>query len=314
MYKTKVSIVMPSYNKGKFIEKAIESVVSQSFKDWELIIVDDASTDNSVELIRQKMNKDNRIVLWQNNKNMGIAATRNRAIGLAKGKYIALLDADDISPSERLEKEVNFLEKHEDIDVVFGGFLEIDENDNIKQTYFTPLKNPQYIKANLMVCNVIPNGTGMYRKNFVQQFNLEYKDGYLGMEDYLFWIECSLHGRISSIPEVCLYWRNTTENGTNTYLKNEKYKSKREEKYAEILNYALEGNGFCLTERERQVYCKVLAEGKYKIETLDCIEDFFEIIKKICYQAEEKDNVEEIRKVMKRQFGRSLENAYIWDN
>lgn len=308
----KVSVIMPSYNKEKFISKAIDSILKQGFHDFELIIIDDVSTDNSVDIIRAY--RDDRIRFYRNERNIGIAFNRNRGLDIAKGIYIALLDADDISPLWRLEKEVDFLDSHPEMDVVFGGFSEIDENDILKENYFSPLINPKFIKARLMVQDVVPNGSCMYRKSFVDKHNIRYRDGYLGMDDYLFWVECSLHGNITSIPDKLLYWRNIKENNTTLYQHSEKYRDKRIQKHAEIQKYALIGNGFALSDDELQLYSKILGENLYKIETQTELSQFYQLIKKLCAQAEKMDNVKEICKMYKKQFGQSLVNSYIWDN
>ena len=216
---------MPSYNKEAYIAKAIESVINQTYTDWELIVIDDASMDNSVEII--KSFTDNRIVFRQNKTNIGMAANRNRALDIARGEYIALLDADDITTEFRLQKEVEYLDSHPDIDVVFGSFQEIDENDVIKESYFMPLKNPAFIRAKLMVLDPIPNGSCMYRRSFVDKHNIRYRDNLLGMDDYMFWVECSLHGKITGLSDLFLYWRNTENNGTNTYKYAKEYRKDR---------------------------------------------------------------------------------------
>ncbi len=102
-----VSIVMPSYNTGQYIGDSIESILSQTHKNWELIIVDDCSTDNSMEVIRSY--NDPRIVLLQNKKNSGAAISRNYALREAKGKWIAFLDSDDTWVPEKLEKQIKFM-------------------------------------------------------------------------------------------------------------------------------------------------------------------------------------------------------------
>lgn len=311
MNNPKVSVIMPSYNKEKYIGASIDSVLNQTFQDFELIIIDDVSKDHSVDIIQ--MYQDERIRFYQNTENVGIAQNRNRAIDLAKGEYIALLDADDISTNFRLEKEVEYLDHHPDIAVVFGEFLEIDEEDNIKETYFVPMKNPAYIKARLMVQDIIPNGSSMYRKDFVNKHNIRYRDGYLGMDDYLFWVECSLYGNITGLSELFLYWRNTKNNGTNTYKYSDEYKVNRYKKYSEILKFALQQNGFILTQDEENLYCKILSEYSYKITTESELKEFLRIIKKICMQSEDMANSMEIKQLFRKQFGISLQNSYIWD-
>ena len=105
MEKELVSIIMPSYNTGKFIEETINSVINQTYNNWELIIVDDCSNDNTDEIV--KSIKDSRIVYLKNEKNSGAAVSRNKALKEAKGRWIAFLDSDDLWKREKLEKQIN---------------------------------------------------------------------------------------------------------------------------------------------------------------------------------------------------------------
>ena len=105
-----VSIIMPAYNCERFIAEAIRSVLAQTYTDWELIIVDDCSTDNTAQIVASF--DDTRIVYQRNEKNVGAALTRNRALQIAKGHYIAFLDADDLWAPEKLEHQIAFMEKN----------------------------------------------------------------------------------------------------------------------------------------------------------------------------------------------------------
>ncbi len=106
-----VSIVMPSYNSEKYISESIESVINQTYKNWELLIVDDCSTDKSVLIIKKIMKCDARIKLIENNKNKGAAHTRNNGIRSSKGRYICFLDSDDLWNKDKLTKQVNFMKR-----------------------------------------------------------------------------------------------------------------------------------------------------------------------------------------------------------
>lgn len=108
----KVSIIMPNYNCGKFLEETVNSVVNQTYQNWELLIVDDCSTDNSVEVIRNICEHDDRIKLFVNEENSGAAASRNLAMREATGKWIAFLDSDDLWLPEKLEKQLAFMEEN----------------------------------------------------------------------------------------------------------------------------------------------------------------------------------------------------------
>lgn len=106
-----VSIVMPAYNSGKFIGKAIDSVIAQTYRNWELIVVDDASTDNTAGVVDKYTKKDSRIKYHRLDKNSGAAVARNTAVKLARGKYMAFIDSDDIWFPEKLTKQISFMDE-----------------------------------------------------------------------------------------------------------------------------------------------------------------------------------------------------------
>lgn len=303
----KVSVIMPSYNKAEYIGEAINSILNQTWEDFELIVIDDCSTDRSADVV--KGIKDFRIKFLQNSENIGIAANRNKGLELAQGEYIALLDADDISPDYRLKDEVEYLDQHPGIAAVYGGCQEIGSNGEFKGLYVSTLHNPDFIRARLLIRDIIPNGSCMYRKSFVIDHNIAYEDGYYGMDDYLFWVRCSVKGKIVGIPETLLYWRNFEDNTTNRLLDNQR----RKEKYNEIHRIALELNGFVLRDSELELYNKVLSEQPYVIPNEAELQSFFSIVNKLISQAKEKSGGREWELMFKRQFGLSLEKSYVWE-
>ena len=121
----KVSIVMPSYNTGRFISETIESILAQSYSDWELIIVDDCSKDNTDDVVTQYL-VDARIRYIKNETNSGAAVSRNRALREAKGKWIAFLDSDDLWEPDKLEKQIAFMENN-GYHFSYTNYVEIDE-------------------------------------------------------------------------------------------------------------------------------------------------------------------------------------------
>ena len=122
-----VSIIMPSYNTGKFIQETINSVKNQTYNNWELIIVDDGSTDNTDEVVRAI--KDDRIKYIKNKVNKGAAISRNIALREAKGRWIAFLDSDDLWKEDKLEKQIKFMEDN-NYYFSYTNYIEIDENSN----------------------------------------------------------------------------------------------------------------------------------------------------------------------------------------
>ena len=142
-----VSIVVPVYNAQNYLHETIESVLLQTYEKFELIIVNDGSTDNSEKIVRQFQKKDKRIIL-RNFKNSGIASALNNGIQIAKGKYIARLDADDISLPHRIKKQVEFMEANPSVDVC-GSWVEIfgEFNDNFICKFPT---NDKQLKTKLL--------------------------------------------------------------------------------------------------------------------------------------------------------------------
>lgn len=126
----KISVIMPVYNTKKYLSEAIESILSQTFTDFEFIIIDDCSTDWSYEILQEYEKKDNRIKLFRNEENMWVVKTRNKLLKniSQNSKYIAILDADDISEKNRLELCFDFLEKNPDFWVVSWNNFIINEN------------------------------------------------------------------------------------------------------------------------------------------------------------------------------------------
>ena len=120
-----VSIIMPSYNTAQYISQSIQSVLAQTYLNWELIIVDDCSTDNTENVVSVFLN-DNRIKFLKNERNSGAAVSRNRALREARGKWIAFLDSDDLWEPEKLKKQIAFMENHE-YHFSYTNYIEIDE-------------------------------------------------------------------------------------------------------------------------------------------------------------------------------------------
>ena len=140
-----VSIIMPSYNTAKFIEQTIKSVLAQTYTNWELIIVDDCSTDNTDKVVSSFLS-DNRIRYYKNKVNSGAAVSRNRALREANGKWIAFLDSDDLWLPEKLEKQINFMKKN-DYHFSYTNYVEIDEKNNPNGRLVT---GPKHITKNGM--------------------------------------------------------------------------------------------------------------------------------------------------------------------
>ena len=164
-----ISVIMAVYNGEKFLEEAIGSILKQTFLNFEFIIIDDGSEDTSLKIIKNF--KDKRISILENNKNIGLSASLNKGIKLSKGKYIARMDADDISLPERLEKQYNFMERNPNIGIVGTGYDLINESGERMGTYIYP-DNPVTIHWKLLTGPVFPHPTVMLRKKVLIENNL----------------------------------------------------------------------------------------------------------------------------------------------
>ena len=143
MDKEKVSIIVPMYNAEKFIGKTIESVLSQTYENWEMLIMNDVSTDNSLAVVNEFAKKDDRIMIVNTEKNMGVVKGRNHLIDLAIGKFIAFLDADDYWHSQKLEKQIQFM-KEKNAGISCTEYTRVKENgEKINEVVITGL-NAEY--------------------------------------------------------------------------------------------------------------------------------------------------------------------------
>jgi glycosyltransferase involved in cell wall biosynthesis len=158
-----VSIITPSFNSEKFISETILSVQRQSYTNWEMIIVDDFSTDKTVEIIRKFTSKDNRIKLFELDKNSGTGIARGCALNKAAGKYIAFLDADDLWKSEKLKIQIDFLKTNHQF-FTFSFYDCMDENGKSLYKTITAPKNLTY--SQLLFCNFVGNLTGIYDASY----------------------------------------------------------------------------------------------------------------------------------------------------
>ena len=214
-----VSIILPAYNCEKFIGKAIESVLLQSFPDFELIIINDGSTDKTEMIILGYA--DPRIVYLKNPENKGLIFTLNRGIALAHGKYIARMDADDICQPERFEKQKNFLDQHINI-AVLATTIDFINEAGIKTGVWESDRQtitPQQIKRKIIFENCIAHPTVMMRAELIK--DLKYSRNQKNIEDYDLWLRVLNRGLIiAKLDEPLLLYRLHEDSVTSQHLKN----------------------------------------------------------------------------------------------
>ncbi len=201
-----ISVVMPCYNRQEYVADAIESILNQTYTNFEFIIIDDCSTDNTYEIIKKYAEIDKRIVFLQNEENKGIVYTLNRGFGLARGKYIARMDDDDISLPQRFEKQVKYMEEHKDI-IVLGSLIETFPHRD-----WSWIHNGSSGLINLLLCffNPLAHSALMIRTDFLKEHNIRYREEYKYAEEYKLYHDIlELGGKIINFDEVLLYVRRT---------------------------------------------------------------------------------------------------------
>ena len=213
-----VSVLMPVYNAEEYIEKSIESILNQTYKNFEFIIVDDFSSDNSVKIIC--LFSDSRIRLITKNNNSGIAKTLNIGLENAKGKYIIRMDADDICHHNRIHKQVEFLENNEDYILCGSNYKTIDENIIVKLP-----QNNESIKLGLLSNCCIAHPTVAIRFNVLKQYNIHYDSIMEPAEDYDLWVSLASKGKYYNLQEELLYYRVHEEQISNKRKKEQDQKS-----------------------------------------------------------------------------------------
>lgn len=210
----KISVLMPVYNtQEKHLKEAIESVLTQTFSDFEFIILNDCSTDNNVEKIVQ-FYTDKRIKYFKNEHNLGISNSRNRLLDLSNGEYIAVMDHDDISLAERFTKQVNFLDNNPQVGVVSCWTKYISKQKTLK----LPITNSEIQEHLLFNCGVTHSAT-MLRKSILIENNIKYENEFTPAEDYALY--CRLIGKTEfyNIPEVLFIYRDHLDNTTHKQSK-----------------------------------------------------------------------------------------------
>jgi len=207
----KVSVILPVYNGEKFIAEAIQSVLDQTFRDFELIIIDDGSTDNTAALIKNFF--DSRIIYIHQNKRPGLVKLLNIGLSIAKGKYIARIDADDVwIDHDKLKKQVDFLNKNEKCSIVGTGAIVVDETGKENYRFLNPVSDGE-IRNKILLRNCFVHSSVMMRKSAVDLVG-GYQEGSYS-EDYHLWLKIGLIAGFANLPEYAVKYR-VTSSGLST--------------------------------------------------------------------------------------------------
>lgn len=204
----KITVVMPVYNGEKYLDTAIKSILNQKFTNFEFVIVDDASTDNSVEIINSY--QDQRIKLIKNNVNLGIPTTRNKCLQESSGEYVAVLDCDDYAYPSRLAEQLEFMENNPDFGMV-GSWVElIDENDDLTGEVWNEDEPSQKIPCRLLFHNYFAHSAVLLRRSALDTVKINgevYRKDYPNAQDYDLWVRISKKFKVWNIPKVLIKYR-----------------------------------------------------------------------------------------------------------
>lgn len=200
-----VSIIIPTCNRAKYIKRAVESVLSQTYQNIETIIIDDGSTDETPKIISEFSKKDPRIVILTNRINLGFVKTLNKGISKARGKYIARLDDDDFwQDPEKLKKQVEFLEKHKDYVLVGGGLIKINKEGKEIVRYLFPEKDRE-IRKSILIDNLFAHSTVLFRKDAWEKVE-GYDEQFGFFADRDLWLKLGKLGKFYNFQEHFTYY------------------------------------------------------------------------------------------------------------
>jgi glycosyltransferase involved in cell wall biosynthesis len=239
-----ISVILPVYNAADYLLEAVESILNQSFKDFELIIINDGSTDNSEAIINSI--SDARIRYIENDGNKGLIYTLNRGIGEATCTYIVRMDADDISVPTRLEKQYAFMEKNSDIGAC-GAYAEYIGNRIGIWKY--PVLDKE-IRCRLMWGSSIIHPSAIIRKSVLTQYQIKYNEQYIAAEDYKLWVDIAKVSKLHNIPEILLKYRTHNNQVTTTKI------SKMDNTKSKIIFEQILSAGVRVTEDDFEIISK----------------------------------------------------------
>ena len=200
-----VSVIMSVYNNERYVSQAIESILNQTFKKFEFIIVNDESTDGSEKIIKHYSRKDKRIKYIQNKKNIGLTRSLNLLLGLCKGKYVVRMDSDDWAFPNRIEKQVDFLERNNNV-VVCGGNIEVSGSNLEPLNYREyPVKDSE-IRKLMFRFNPYAHPSVTYRLDSVRKAGL-YDENLQLTQDYDLYFRLGRIGKLANVPDLVLKLR-----------------------------------------------------------------------------------------------------------
>jgi glycosyltransferase involved in cell wall biosynthesis len=250
-----VSVVMPVFNGEKYLKEAIDSVLTQSFPELELIIINDGSTDNSLQVISSY--SDARIRVITNEVNHGIAYSRNLGLSMARGKYLAWTDCDDINIRTRFEEQVHFLKNN---NTIAGCGTSLIRFAGKKNYIFKPYTDPNLVKATLLFRPAIPNATVMLRLDRIREGGIRYNENLPIAEDYDFILSCSFLFPLSNIRKILYKYRDSETSIMNRFSE---HNEEHFQIHKTVYNKAFHNLGFEVDDSQLRLHYLVCSEKPF---------------------------------------------------
>ena len=205
-----LSIIMPLFNNERYVGQAIQSLLSQSYTDFELFVVDDASNDKILQIV--KSFSDSRIRILHNHQNQGIVYSRNKGLEVAKGSFIAPFDSDDVAMPEKFGKQIDFLKTHPEYGMIGSWAKQINEEGKLLKTKWKLDAAPQNIPSILLFRNYFVQSAVVLRRECIPEGG--YKPGYDIVEDYAMWFDVSQKNKVGNFPEYLIQYRIHSQSST----------------------------------------------------------------------------------------------------
>lgn len=211
----KVTVLMPTYNEEAYVREAVESILQQDYRDLELLVMDDGSSDHTVEIVNSF--QDSRIRVMVNDHNLGIAENLNRGLDNIHTEYVARMDGDDISLPQRLSVQIAYMEAHPEIDLCSCGMQLFGEHDAV----WVRESDPEKVKVSALFFSPVLHASSLWRRDSFEKKGLRYRQEYVPAEDYDLWTRALMAGlRLTNLPDVLYRYR--IRPAQATILRNEK--------------------------------------------------------------------------------------------
>lgn len=284
--KPKLSIIMSTLNTPKeYLKEAINSILAQSYNNFEFIIIIDGGNDDNIV----KEFKDTRIKMIKHEKSIGLTKSLNEGIKISEGEYIARMDSDDISLSNRMSEQIKYMEEHKEIDITAMYYERIgDIHKKVCEVFY----KPEELKSKLLFTNMIAHPSVMIRRKFLEKNKIYYDEDYIYSQDFELWTRCCKKCKISIIPKIGLKYR----------IHKKQISTEKAQVQSDLYYKVLKRNLKELDIEETNIKYLLMLNGREKIESKKELKNFIKLV----IQKNQRKNIYEsktIKKILKIYYG-----------